>query len=100
MIRWMTIAVIAIAITTASDPAGAPVRLETLAVGADGNPSRDIANRMREPAVAVPSPLANALTVAPRLIRSRSAEPAYAFDRSSNGADELENALTPAAFVP
>src|SRR5919197_5660666 len=100
MIRCTTTTVRATAMTTASAPAGAPVRRDASPRRRDANPSRPSAKRIREPAVAVPSPLANALIVAPRLIRSARALPTYLLDRSPRGDEEAPNAVTPAALVP
>ena len=60
----------AIVITVASATAGAPVRLDDDPSFVVTKPSRPMANRIRDAPVAVPSALANALTPAPRLIRS------------------------------
>jgi hypothetical protein len=66
--------------TTTSAPTGAPVRVDVRPSGLPGRPSRESANRMRDPAVAVPSALANALTAAPRLIPSSRPAPRYGYD--------------------
>jgi hypothetical protein len=76
------------------------VRAEARPSGLPGRPSRESANITREPAVAVPSALANALIVAPRLMASSSPAPTYDFDRSPSGELEPANAATPASPVP
>jgi hypothetical protein len=56
--------------TTASDLYGEPVRLETSPSCVVTNPSRPSAKRSRAAPTAQPSPLANALISAPKLIAS------------------------------
>ena len=58
-----------------SAPAGAPERADARPSALPGNPSRAIANRIREAAVAAPSAAANALIVAPKLMTSAKPEP-------------------------
>ena len=60
----------ATAITTASAFAGAPVRADASPRRRVMKPSRPFAYRMRDAPVAVPSALANALTIAPKLTAS------------------------------
>src|SRR4051794_6053305 len=86
--------------TTASAPTGDPVRGDTRPSGLDGRPSRDRANRMRDPAVAGPRPLAKGLIVAPGVVGASRPAPTKLLARSPSGELEPANALTPAASVP
>ena len=60
---------------TTSAPAGAPERVEVRPERLSPKPSREIANRIRDAAVAAPSVAANALIVAPKLMKSANASP-------------------------
>ena len=68
--RRPTTTATATAITTASAFAGAPVRADASPSRREMNPSRPLANRIRDAPVAVPSALANALTIAPKFTAS------------------------------
>jgi hypothetical protein len=74
-IRCTTTTLRPMVMTTASAPAGAPVRRDAWPSRREPKPSRERAKRIRDPAVAVPRPLAKALTMAPKLMRSDSALP-------------------------
>src|SRR6476646_6758758 len=87
-------------ITTASAFAGEPVRREASQSLRVSNPSRPSAKRMRDAPAAQPRQLANALSVAPKLIPSSIQLPTYCLERSPSGALEVENALTPASLIP
>ena len=61
--------------TTVSAPAGAPLRVDARPSDPSNLVPRLSANRIRAPAVAAARPLANALIVAPALMRSDIQEP-------------------------
>src|SRR3712207_5793891 len=98
--RYARSAATAKARTTTSAPAGAPVRADARPSGLDPKPSRASAKRIREAAVAAPSVAANALIVAPKLMKSANASPMYSDERSPSGDEDSLNRLAPAAVAP